>query len=199
VYHRAVASIPALALSLTAALSFGLGLAACSDDAPPPIDHVDAGVDPKCAEAVDHSDLAWIQENVFSPSCADFTPCHKGRALQAQGLNLEANKSRGNLVGVPSQLFPQFDLVKPGDPDHSYLMIVLGYKPGPLPMNGTMPYNNPKLCDEKLEAIERWINNGAPETEPDAGVDAGAADAAPADAAPADAAPADAAAVDAAD
>jgi hypothetical protein len=170
VHHRAVAPSSRFATLSIVIAALALGLAACGDDDPPPVDPPDAGVDPKCAEATTHSDLAWIQENILTPSCADFTPCHKGRALQAQGLNLEDTKSRENLVGIPSVLFPQYDLIKAGDPDSSYLMIVLGHKPGPLPEKGTMPYNNPMLCVEKRDAIERWIANGALDSEPDAGV-----------------------------
>lgn len=59
-------------------------------------------------------------------------------------------------------LFPSYDRVVPGDPQRSYLMVILGHVPGPLAPNvGTMPYNEPLLCAEKRQAIERWIAAGA--------------------------------------
>lgn len=146
---------------------------------------VDAGVadaSPSCAEATQHSDLEWIQENIFTPSCAAFTACHQGRALAAAELNLEDGEARDNMVGVASTLFPDYDLVVPGDPESSYLMIILGHYDGPLGEGGLMPYNNPPLCVEKLEAIDRWITEGAMAGGGPA--DAGVADAAAGDAAP---------------
>jgi hypothetical protein len=45
-------------------------------------------------------------------------------------------------------------------------MVILGEFPGPPgmidPLVGTMPSNSPLLCQEKRDAIERWINAGAP-------------------------------------
>lgn len=129
--------------------------AACSGDDDPM-------TDPTCAEATEHDDLAWIQENVFTPSCAAFGPCHQGAALMAGELSLEdAATSHAQLVGVESVLFPQFDRVVAGDPENSYLMIILGHFDGPLAESGTMPYNSPLLCEEKRDAIARWIEAGA--------------------------------------
>lgn len=133
----------------------------------------DAAVSASCMEATEHSDLAWIESEIFAPSCAAFGPCHQGAASSAGDLNLEEGNSEANLVGVASGLFPEYDLVVPGDPDASYLMIILGHRDGPIdPSTGTMPFNNPLLCVEKREAIERWILSlsaarGAPEPEPE--------------------------------
>lgn len=125
----------------------------------------DAGVDAisaSCMEATTHSDLAWLQEKVFTPSCSAFNSCHKGTAAEAGGLSLEPGQTIPQMVGVDSTLFPQFKRVAAGDPANSYLMIILGDVSGPLdPDVGTMPYNNPKLCQEKLDAVERWIQAGA--------------------------------------
>lgn len=151
---------------------------ACGDDTSvnqPDASTVDAAPSPSCLEAVNHSDLEWLEDNVFTPSCAAFSPCHKGPAASAGGLNLEAGNVERNLAGEPSLSFPERTLVVPGDPDNSYLMVVLGSREGPLPDEGTMPYNNPLLCSQKRAAIERWIVSLA---QADAGVpDAGAADA----------------------
>jgi len=127
-----------------------------------------------CMEAVQHSDLAWLQEKIFTPSCSAFSACHKGAALEAGGLSLEPNQTIAQTVGVDSEMFPQYKRIVAGDPASSYMMIILGEYPGMLdPDVGTMPYNNPKLCQEKLDAVERWIMAGATATTPvDAGVDA---------------------------
>ena len=137
----------------------------------------DGGVDAisvSCMEAVTHSDLAWLQEKVFTPSCSAFVSCHKGTALEAGGLSLEPGQTIPQTVNIDSDLFPAFKRIVPGDAPNSYMMIILGKFDGPLDSDvGTMPYNNPKLCQEKLDAVERWIAAGATENEAiDAGVDA---------------------------
>lgn len=144
-------------------------LAGCPAD-----DVTDVDASATCVAARDHADLPWIQDNVFTPSCANFTSCHQGAATQAGGLDLATGHSHDALVNVHSTRFPAEVLVIPGDPVHSYLMVVLGQYDGPLDDRiGTMPYNSRLLCKEKRDAIERWIAAGAPEDPPiDAGVDA---------------------------
>ena len=111
-----------------------------------------------CIDAADHSDLAWIQDNIITPGCAGFDSCHKGAATQAGGLNLESGQSEASMVGIDSVRFTDWKLVVAGDPDNSYLMVLLTGEGGPLDDEvGTMPYNNPKLCDPKIDAIRRWI------------------------------------------
>lgn len=143
------------------ALGLIAGLAGCGDDGPA----TDADASPQCAEATLHADLDWIQTNVFTPSCSNFTSCHKGAATQAGGLNLEVDRAHDAMVNVPSTGFPTWKLVIPGDAANSYLMVAVGQYPGPLdPRVGTMPYNSRLLCREKRDAIERWIAAGAPAT-----------------------------------
>ena len=134
-----------------------------------------------------HSDYAWLQEKVFTPSCSAFNACHKGAALEAGGMSLEPGQTIPQNVNVDSTLFPTFKRIAPGDPANSYMMVILGGAEGPLdPDVGTMPYNNPLLCQEKVDAVRRWIANGAMETDPvdagtgvDAGIDAASAGASP--------------------
>jgi hypothetical protein len=151
-------------------------LTACSGGSEGP----DAGppdANPFCLEAEGHSDLAWIQEHIFTPSCADFRACHQGRALEAGELSLEAEDAHEQLVGVESNLFSEYQRVVPGEPENSYLMVILGHIDGPIDEKvGTMPYNSPLLCTEMREAIERWIEDGAPSGDPP---DAGLPDAMP--------------------
>jgi hypothetical protein len=150
-----------------------LSIMACSgggdDDSSTP-DAVSA----TCMEATMHSDYDWLQEKVFGPSCSAFTACHKGQAMEAGGLSLELGQTIPQTVNVDSDLFPQFKRIVPGDPANSYMMIILGGAAGPLDADvGTMPYNNPKLCQQKIDAVGRWIEAGALEETPvDAGVDA---------------------------
>ena len=115
-------------------------------------------VDPACEEAVNHSDLPWLEDNVFR-GCSNFTVCHKGSARSANGVNLEKGNVIDNLVGKPHSEFTDRTMVIPGDPDNSYLMVLLGAVEGPLNEAGTMPYQNPLLCQEKIDAISRWITS----------------------------------------
>ncbi len=119
----------------------------------------DAGLSASCLEAADHSDLAWLQENLFTPGCAKISACHTGRALSANELNLEPGNTETSLIGVPHQEFTTEILVVPGSPETSYLMVLLGDRTGPLNAKGTMPLNNPLLCQPKRDAIARWITN----------------------------------------
>ncbi len=156
-------------LPLLVVAALAAPLAGCpSDDV---VGDIDASV--SCLAATRHDDLPWIQDNVLTPSCSNFTSCHKGTASMAGDLSLETGRSHAEMVGVASKQFPAWTLVVPGDPMHSYLMVALGQYPGPLdPRVGTMPFNSRLLCKQKRDAIERWILAGAPETSPvDAGVD----------------------------
>ncbi len=157
------------------AFTVGLALSGCGDTGVKIPDastsSTDAMPSASCLEAANHSDLPWLEENVFGRSCSAFSACHKDAAQSAGGLNLEPGNVRRNLVNQPSLAFPTLTLVVPGDPDSSYLMVLLGSRDGMLPEAGTMPYNNPLLCKAKRDAIERWIVSLAA---PDAGVpDAG--------------------------
>ncbi len=106
------------------------------------------------------SDLAWIQKNIFTPSCASFSVCHMGQANSAGGLNLEDGLSEAAMVGVDSERIVDWKLVVAGDPNNSYLMAILGDVDGPLTDGiGTMPFNNPLLCQQKRDAIRRWISS----------------------------------------
>jgi hypothetical protein len=123
----------------------------------------DAMPDPRCMEAETHADLDWIQENVFSRSCANFSSCHMGNAPSAGGLNLEEGMVEENVVNVESDLSPGMDIVEPGSPADSYMMVILGEfgedDPRIDPSVGLMPFNNELLCAEKRAAIGRWIES----------------------------------------
>ncbi len=168
------------ALTLTAALASAVVACGGSEGVP------DATPGYNCDTNQAEANLDWIQENVFSPSCSDFSVCHMGRALMASELSLEAGRAHAELVGQPSVLFEQYQRVVPGDPANSYLMIILGHAEGPLGEKGTMPYNSPLLPDATRDAIWCWIEAGA--IDPNA-PDAGVPDATPVDADVPDAGP----------
>jgi hypothetical protein len=115
---------------------------------------------PECQAAESHSDLAWIQTNVFDTSCV-LGGCHMGTAANAGHLDLEDGMAYNELVGQPSQVQQGWYRVKAGDPSMSYLMVALDAISGPMPPDGPMPLDSPSLCSEKLDAITRWITAGA--------------------------------------
>ena len=135
-----------------------------SDDAADDSSDDGDGVSPSCLEAVDHDDIEWIQDKVFTNGCSLSSSCHKGDAGDANGLNLEPGNSESSLVAVPAiaEEADGLPLVTPGDPENSYLLVILGHfgedDPRIPEEPGLMPYNSPPLCQEKLDAIERWIN-----------------------------------------
>jgi hypothetical protein len=120
------------------------------------------GEDTSCMDAVLHSDLPWLQDNVFDQSCV-FASCHQGSATQAGNLNLEEGMIEENVIGVESHLLPAMNIVEPGSPDDSYLMVILGQfgrdDPRIDPLVGTMPDGGSILCQEKRDAIARWIES----------------------------------------
>ncbi|MBK9029809.1 MAG: hypothetical protein IPL61_00450 [Myxococcales bacterium] len=136
--------------------------AACDLNNAPGADAGPDAISPTCLEATTHSDLTWIQDKVFQPSCAGFRDCHQGAAVDAAHLSLERGQSQPQMVGIDSELFPQLKRVIAGDPANSYLMMIIGSYVGPLKDGvGTMPYNSALLCKEKRDAVERWIADGA--------------------------------------
>ena len=144
-----------------------------------------------CLDAVDHSDFEWIQDNIFSKQCSAFSSCHKGSATSAGELNLEEGNTFENVVDVKADVCEAYpgcdenlDIVEPGAPEKSYMLIILGHygedDPRIDPEVGTMPFNNRPICQEKRDAIERWIlslddavDDAGPDATPyDAGPDA---------------------------
>ena len=145
--------------------------AACGSDTPPERSGPDAGVheDPSttppdasptiCDEAKTHSDFAFIQDHVLTPSCAT-SMCHTGPEPEV-GLDLSAGKAYNNLVNKGASTVADWTRVVPGSLADSYLVVSLGRAEGPPPRDGYMPLGTDPLCLEKLQAIERWILAGA--------------------------------------
>jgi hypothetical protein len=112
-----------------------------------------------CEQAAQHSDLTFIQDNVFTVSCAT-EHCHASDS-QAGGLVLSKGMARDELVNRSAELASGWTRVVPGDPAHSYLMVAIGGASGPLPNGVRMPAGAPMLCGEEIGAIGRWIGAGA--------------------------------------
>jgi hypothetical protein len=113
-----------------------------------------------CDQAKTHSDFAFIQQHVFTPSCAT-AMCHAGPEPEV-GLNLSAGEAYANLVNKGASTVAGWTRVTPGALTTSYLAVSLGRVEGPPPRDGYMPLGADPLCLEKLELIERWILAGAP-------------------------------------
>jgi hypothetical protein len=96
-----------------------------------------------------------IQANVFNSVCIQ---CHIGAAAP-QGLRLDNQNSYDALVNVLSSERGDLLRVKPGDPDHSYIIRKL--EGGPEIAGAQMPLNLTPLSQETINAIRVWISQGA--------------------------------------
>jgi hypothetical protein len=102
--------------------------------------------------------LAAVQERIFSPSCAR-SGCHAGGGA-AFGLDLSEGLSYGSIVGVRSREVPLLYLVRPGEPDASYLVMKVRGDSGIVGM--PMPMGGAPIADADLTLLEEWIAAGAP-------------------------------------
>lgn len=101
------------------------------------------------------ADFQSIQANVFTPICSK---CHIG-ASAPEGLQLDAAHSYNLLVGVPSVEVGSLDRIKPGDPDHSYLVLKIEGAAGIV--GGQMPLGETPLPQATIDAIRQWVTDGA--------------------------------------
>lgn len=119
-------------------------------------------------------DIESIQKTVFFPRCAT-SGCHAG-ANPAGSLDLESTGADARLVGQPASECGGQILVRPGDPDGSYLTDKLGSsKPAcGLPM----PIGASSLAADDVACIRAWITSLSPGAGGlDAGGDSGASEA----------------------
>ena len=122
-----------------------------------------------CLDAESHSDLAWIQANIFTKSCI-FSGCHNGATGGPSTVDLRSGMAAAHMINFTSHIDASRKIVVPNDVAASYLMLMVGdYPPAMakppadgLPSVGLMPQNMPALCCQKLDALERWINSGSP-------------------------------------
>lgn len=132
---------------------------------------------PSCLDAPDQSDFEWLQANIFTPNCTS-NACH-GEGENGQPpdgrIRLTRDASYATLMGADGQgVAATFDtsrqLVVPGQPARSYLLFLMrgldaefGEPPFDPPPSeyGFMPMRSKTLCCQKLEAVRRWIEQGA--------------------------------------
>jgi hypothetical protein len=99
--------------------------------------------------------FAALEAEIFAPRCVH-PGCHGGDS-PAAGLNLTKGSAYAALVGVHAQRRPDRLLVKPGDPEGSYLVQRLSAG-GDTPL---MPMTGKRLSDADLERVRAWIRDGA--------------------------------------
>lgn len=103
-----------------------------------------------------------IQGRIFTPLCAT-SACHSGNPPANAPLSLDPGAAWSQLVGVPSAELPSMNLVEPGDPDRSYLVLKLRGTAGDAGGTATlMPLGGAPLDAEQEAAVEAWIADGAP-------------------------------------
>jgi chitodextrinase len=122
-----------------------------------------------CSEATSQDPYGAIQR-VFDRRCAG-AACHVRSQRPPLGLDLTADLSYRNLVGVPAGGAPDRLLVTPGAPGRSYLMCKLD--PGCEPIEGDRMPPEEALEPPLLDLIRTWIRAGAP---PSPGYDGGVRD-----------------------
>jgi hypothetical protein len=110
--------------------------------------------------------FASIQANVFestdSAGRVACTNCHTnvGR-VPAGNLNLLSSAAYDQIVNRASGQQPNLQLVKPGDPENSYLIHKIEGRP--TITNLRMPRGSPSfLTAGQILAVKRWIEIGAP-------------------------------------
>jgi hypothetical protein len=122
------------------------------------------------AEQQNVSDLKWIEDKVFTTSCT-FSGCHNGQDTPQGKIDLTSTKSCAHLVDYTSIIEPTRKLVVPNDVEASYLMLMIrdvapemASPPGSPPPEsvGYMPQGFKPLCCQKVDAVRRWIQKGAP-------------------------------------
>jgi hypothetical protein len=173
-----------LCLSFSMVVVLPLLVAACGDDdggddtGTPDASLIDAGppdASVACMEATQHQDFTWIQTNVFNRSCVA-SSCHDSMGAPAAQLILEAGAAHAQIVGVDSVELPSMKRIAAGEAcENSFLYQKITNGPAvaqgncdqtatdkmcdPMPtVGGTFQ----PLCQEKIDAICRWIAAGAP-------------------------------------
>lgn len=155
-------------------------LASCRTNLEDPVKEVDAATARRCTvstsgpcmEAETHSDFTWLNTNVFNSNCSG-TSCHQANSTSNAKKNPYGDLATtyASLVDFASNVTPGVKLVTKGQVNQSYLMVMLGdfnpasFSPpqGPVPSDpGLMPQNSASICCQKIDAIQRWIEAGAP-------------------------------------
>lgn len=102
--------------------------------------------------------FTFIQENIFTPTCA-VAGCHD-TGTQSAGQDLSAGQAFDNIVGVPSSQMPDLLRVDPGNSEDSYMVHKLEGRDSIT--GGRMPLGGGALDSDLLQALRDWIDDGAP-------------------------------------
>jgi hypothetical protein len=66
-----------------------------------------------------------------------------------------------NLVGAPAQYRPDLQLIVPGDPDASFLVMKMKAPSSSTALGAPMPYGFEPLSESQVEMLRTWIADGA--------------------------------------
>jgi hypothetical protein len=136
----------------------------------PPGDEKDVDLEPvkRCVDSdVDAKPsgdtLAHLRGAVFVPGCI-FSSCHDAKSPTV-GLDLQGPELHAALLGHKPVADVDMPLIKPGDPDGSWMYQLLSRcepKDAAGDVRRPMPYNAPTLLpDEHVAALRAWIAAGA--------------------------------------
>lgn len=183
---------PAFGIAVGLALTSAVVSASCSAEEP---------TEPSCKPPACPFDYASVvldtpdvsfESDVFPilrRSCGLSSVCHGSETSSAAKLYLGPKKSDtvtvidtvlyqkiiDGVANVPSKTAPEMDLIEPGDPSKSFLMLKmdgchdvagLACTPQPKSKSGAkcgdrMPQGNSSLCADDRDVIRRWIAQGA--------------------------------------
>ena len=126
---------------------------------------MDSTTRPRAPTRRTHQELSWIQNNVFTPQCT-FSGCHNGENTKQGKIDLRRRPQlHATLVNGASALdVPEPSSSSPATPPRATSRSCSGRSPGPIdPTVGRHAPDNggQLLCCQKLDAIERWITDGA--------------------------------------
>jgi mono/diheme cytochrome c family protein len=97
--------------------------------------------------------LTQLQSTIFTPICSS---CH---APGGDSPNLTSGNSYASIVNVASTEQPSLLRIKPGDPDHSYLVLKAQGSAG---ISGVqMPALGTLLTQAQVDGIRSWVTAGA--------------------------------------
>lgn len=110
-----------------------------------------------CCHAASGQDLSQLESQVtdiFNRTCAR-AGCHAGSDPQ-MGMSLESESFFGHTVGAASQERPDLEIVRPGEPDSSYLLMKVRGDEDIVGLR--MPLAGDPLSESEITTIEAWVN-----------------------------------------
>jgi hypothetical protein len=66
-----------------------------------------------------------------------------------------------NLIGAPAQYRPDLQLIVPGDPEASFLVMKMKATSSSTALGAPMPYGFEPLSETQVETLRTWIADGA--------------------------------------